>query len=45
MTFRDADKKFELQGDRSEMITNKNYTEDFANLSYKNLMYEFVKEK
>ena len=35
LTFRDTDKKFELQGDVSKMMTNKNYNEDNANLSDK----------
>ena len=34
--FLDTDKKFQLKGDLLEMITNKDYNDDLANLSYKN---------
>ena len=44
LTFRDTDKKFELQGYPSKMITNKNYNVDLANLPDKILMHEFAKE-
>ena len=44
LTFHDADKVFELKGDFSEMITNKNYNVDLASLSDKKLMYDFAKE-
>ena len=30
LTFRDTDRKFELQGDLFKMITNKNYNVDLA---------------
>ena len=33
LTFRDTDKKFELQGDPLKLISNKNYKVDLANLS------------
>ena len=44
LTFRDANKKFELKGDLLKMITNKNYNIDLASLSDKKLMYDFAKE-
>ena len=44
LTFRDSNKQFELKGDLLEMITNKNYNVDLANLSDKKLMYDFAKE-
>ena len=44
LTFRDTDNKLELQGDLSEMITNKNYNVDLPNLPDKKLKYEFGKE-
>ena len=44
LTFHDADKVFELKGDLSKMITNKNYIVDLASLSDKKLMYDFAKE-
>ena len=44
LTFRDTNKQFELKGDLLEMITNKNYNVDLANLSDKKLMYDFAKE-
>ena len=36
--------KFELTGDLSKMITNKNYNVDLASLSDKKLLYDFAKE-
>ena len=36
LTFRDTGKMFELQGDLSKMITNKNYNVDLASLQDKN---------
>ena len=44
LTFRHTDKQSELDGDLLEMITNKNYNVDLANLSDKKLMYDFAKE-
>ena len=44
LTFRHTNKVFELKGDLSKMITNKNYKVDLANLSDKKLMYDFAKE-
>ena len=44
LTFRDTDKKFELQGDLSKKKTNKNYNVDLAILPDKKIMYEFAKE-
>ena len=44
LTFRDTNKQFELKGDILEIITNKNYNVDFANLSDKKLMYDFARE-
>ena len=35
LTFRDTDEKFEILGDLSKLITNKNYNVDLANLSDK----------
>ena len=43
-TFRDSNKNFQLKGDLSKMITNKNYNADLASLSDKKLMYDFAKE-
>ena len=43
LTFRDTGKKFELKGDLSKMITNKNYNVDLASLQDKQL-YDFAKE-
>ena len=43
-TFRDTGREFELKGDLSKMITNKNYNVDLASLSDKKLMYDFAKE-
>ena len=36
---------FELQGDLLEMITNQNHNVDLANLSDKNVKFEFAKEQ
>ena len=44
LTFRDTGREFELKGDLLEMITNKNYNLDLANLSDRKLMYDFAKE-
>ena len=44
LTFRDIGRKFELKGDLLERITNKNYNVDLAELSEKNLIYDFAKE-
>ena len=44
LTFRDTDKKFELEGDLLKMMTNKNYNVDLAKLPDKKLMFEFSKE-
>ena len=44
LTFHDTSKEFELQGDRLKMITNKDYNVNFANLSDKEIMYNFAKE-
>ena len=44
LTFRDTGKEFELKGDLSKMITNKNYNVDLASLQEKKLMYDFAKE-
>ena len=44
LTCRDTGKKFQLQGDPSKVITNKNYTLDLANLLDKNLMFECAEE-
>ena len=44
LTFRDTDKKSELQGDLLKMMTNKNYNVDLAHLSDKKFMYEFAQE-
>ena len=43
LTFRDTGRVFELKGNLLEMITNKNYNVDLANISDKNLMYDFPK--
>ena len=43
LTFGDTNKVFELKGDLLRMITNKNYNVDLANLSDKNLIYDFAK--
>ena len=42
--FRDTGKKFELKGDLSERITNKNNNVDLASFADKKLMYNFAKE-
>ena len=44
LTFRDTGKEIEFQGDLLKMITNKNYSVDFARLQDKKLMYDFAKE-
>ena len=44
LTFRDTGREFELEGDLLEMLTNKNYNVNLANLSDKKLMYDFAKE-
>ena len=44
LTFRDANKQFELTGDLLEMITNKGYNVDHASLADKKLLYDFAKE-
>ena len=44
LTFRDTGKESELTGDLLKMISNKNYNVDLANLSDKELMYDFAKE-
>ena len=44
LTFRDANKQFELKGDLLEMITNSKFNVDLASLSDKKLMYDFAKE-
>ena len=44
LTFRDAGKEFELNGDLLKMITNNNYNVDHASLADKKLMYDFAKE-
>ena len=44
LTFRDTDKKFELQRDLLKMITNKNYSENLAIISDKEL-FDIAKEK
>ena len=41
MTYRDADKKFELEGELTKLMTNKNYHVDFAELPDKKLRFEF----
>ena len=44
LTFRDTNKKFQLQGIVLKMITNKKYNVNLANLLDQNLMFEFAKE-
>ena len=44
LTLRDTDKKFEVNGELSKTITNKNYKIDLASLVNKKLMYEFAQE-
>ena len=44
LTFRDTDKKFELEGDLLEMITNKNHIVDLDHLPVRQLMFELAKE-
>ena len=43
-TFRDADKKFELEGDLLNNMTDGNYNADLANSQDNKLMLEFGKE-
>ena len=45
IAFRDTGKEFELKGDLSKMMTNKNYIVNLASLQDKKLMYDFAKEK
>ena len=44
LTFRDANKQFELKGDLLELITNSKYNVDLASLADKKLIYDFAKE-
>ena len=44
LKFRDTNKQIDLKGDVFEMITNKNYNVDLANLSDKKILYHFAKE-
>ena len=44
LKFRDTGREFELKGYLLKTITNKNYNVDLANLSDKNLMYDFAKK-
>ena len=44
LTFRDTDKKFDLQGDLLKLITNKNHNVDLATLRDKKLALDFAKE-
>ena len=44
LTFRDTDKKFELQGNLLKMITNKNYNVDLANLPDKKQIFDLATE-
>ena len=44
LTFRDTGKEFELKGDLSKMITNKNDKVNLASLADKKLIYDFAKE-
>ena len=43
LTFPDTNKQFELKGDLSKMITNKNHNVNLASLSDKKVMYDFAK--
>ena len=45
LTFRDTDKKFEMQGNLLKMITNKNYNVDFAKILVKKIMFDLAKEE
>ena len=45
LTFRDAVKEFEIQGNLGKNINNKNYNVDFPLLPDKNTMYDSAKEK
>ena len=40
----DTNKKFHLNGDLLNKLTNKNYNDDLASLSDKKLMYDSAKE-
>ena len=44
LTLRDTGREFELKGDLSKMITDKNYNVDLASLQDKKLIYDFAKE-
>ena len=44
LKFCDTNEEFKLHGDLFEMITNKNYHVDLANLQDKKLLYEFAKK-
>ena len=44
LTFRDTGREFELKGELSKMITNKNYNVNLASLEDKKIMYDFGKE-
>ena len=44
LTFRDRDKKLELEGDILKMITNKNYNVEQSKLSDKKIMLDFAKK-
>ena len=44
LTFRDTDRKFELQGDLLKMITNESYNVDIANSQDRISRYEFANE-
>ena len=44
LTFCDTGKEFELTGDLSKKITNKNYKSDLASLQDKKFLYGFAKE-
>ena len=44
LTFRDTDKKFELNGDPLKKITDKYYNLDYAKLPDEKIMFEFAKE-
>ena len=44
LTFRDTGRKFELKGDHSKMITNKNHNVNLASLQDKKILYDSAKE-
>ena len=44
LTFRDTGREYELKGDLSKMITNKNYNVDLGILSDEKSMHDFAKE-